>query len=336
MTDHTKPLRWGLLSTSEFAERKFIPGLRKSSLVDIVAVGSRDLRRARAFADRLGIPTAYGSYEELIADPSIEVIYNPLPNDLHVEWTRRAAEAGKHVLCEKPMGMSAEELAVLTPLADRVHIAEAFMVRFHPQWTETRALIDGGGLGRVSHMHVAFAYTNTDAANIRNVVSAGGGALYDIGCYAVVAARWFFGAEPVRVAAVVDRDPGFGTDRLTSALLDFGDGRTCAFSVSTQSVPHQRIHVFGSSARLEMPIPFNQPPDAPAVYLVHDGSSLDGLDAVRHTIPANDQYTSQADAFCRRVRDEAPSRQPLLDAVANMRVIDAVFRSAQTGRFEPV
>jgi predicted dehydrogenase len=324
-----------VLSTSDFARRKFIPGLQKSSIIDVAAVASRDLSRARAFADDLGIVTAYGSYEELLADPTIEVIYNPLPNDLHVEWTRKAAEAGKHVLCEKPMGMNAAELDVLLPLATQVHIAEAFMVRFHPQWTQTRALVRDGALGRVSHMHVAFGYSNTDASNIRNVASAGGGALYDIGCYAIVAARWFMEAEPVRVAAVTDIDARFGTDRLTSALLDFGDGRTCTLQVSTQSVFHQRVHVIGTEGRLEITIPFNHPQDGPVTYLVSRGESADGLDATRTQVATNDQYTSQAEAFCRRLA-EPPTDGPLRDAMVNMRVIDAVLRSADSGRFETI
>jgi predicted dehydrogenase len=330
------PVRWGILSTSSFAEQKFIPGLRKSPLIDVAAVASRDLDRASAFASRTGIARAYGSYEELLADPTIDVIYNPLPNDLHVEWTKRAAESGKHVLCEKPMGMRAEELDALLPLAEKVHIAEGFMVRFHPQWLETRDLIRSGKLGRITHVHVAFSYTNTDEQNIRNIAAHGGGALYDIGCYAIVASRWFLEADPVRVAAVADIDPTFGTDRLTSALLDFGDGRTGNFSVSTQSVPHQRVHVFGTSGRLEITIPFNQPQDEPTVYLVHHGQTAAGLDVEVHEVPTSDQYTLQGEAFSRRVREEQPTTSHLLDAVTNMRIIDAVFASVKSGRFETV
>ena len=331
-----QPVRWGILSTSSFAESRFLPGLRKSPLIDVAAVASRDVARAAEFAARNQIPTAYGSYEELLADPTIEVIYNPLPNDLHVEWTRRAALAGKHVMCEKPMGMNATELDVLLPLAGQVHIAEAFMVRFHPQWIETRDAVRSGSLGRVSHMHVAFSYNNTDAANIRNIAANGGGAMYDIGCYAVVAARWFMEADPQRVAAVIDRDPTFGTDRLTSALLDFGDGRTCTMSVSTQAVYHQRVHVYGTDARLEITIPFNQLQDSPMVYLTHRGESVDGLDAVRHEVAMNDQYASQGAAFSMRVRHEQPTDGPLRDAMVNMRTIDAIFRSARSNRFETV
>jgi predicted dehydrogenase len=331
-----EPVRWGVLSTSDFAERKFLPGIVKSPMVQVAAVGSRNLSAARAFADRTGIETAYGSYEDLLADPNIEVIYNPLPNHLHVEWTKRAAEAGKHVLCEKPMGMTADEVESLLPYAAKVHIAEAFMVRFHPQWLRTRELIRSGELGRIVNMHVLFSYFNDDASNIRNVAAAGGGALYDIGCYAIVAARWFFDADPVRVAAVVDRDPNFGTDRLTSALLDFGDGRTCNFSVSTQSVFHQRVHVFGTKGRLEVTLPFNQFQDAPMHFFTHFGTTADGSDLTREDVATADQYELQATAFCERVRNEAPSTAHLEDAITNLRVIDAVFRSAESGRFVPI
>jgi predicted dehydrogenase len=329
-------VRWGVLSTSDFAERKFIPGLQKSSSIEVAAVGSRDLGKAQAFANRCGIATAYGSYEALLADPSIDVIYNPLPNSMHVEWTKKAAEARKHVLCEKPMGLDAAELDVLLPLAEQVHIAEGFMVRFHPQWPETREIVRSGQLGRVSHMHVAFSYNNPDSANIRNIANVGGGALYDIGCYAIVAARWFMDADPVRVAGLIDRDPEFGTDRVTSAILDFGDGRMCTFQVGTQTIYHQRVHVYGTEGRLEITIPFNQPQDDQTIYLLHEGQSVHGLDARQFVVPANDQYTSQGEAFSRRVREESPTTAPLLDAMVNMRVIDAIFRSAGSGRFEEV
>jgi predicted dehydrogenase len=334
--ESNRPLRWGILSTSSFAQKVFIPGLRRSTSVEVAAVASRSMANAQAYAQTNNIPTACGSYEDLLADPSIDVVYIPMPNTLHVEWTAKAAAAGKHVLCEKPMGMTATELDTLLPYTSKVHIAEAFMVRFHPQWIETRELVRSGSIGRITHMHVEFNYTNTDPSNIRNTLNVGGGAMYDIGCYAVVAARWFMEADPVRVAAVTDLDPTFGTDRLTSGLLDFGDGRTCTFSVSTQTVPHQRVHLLGTTGRLEITVPFNQPQTDSTTYLTHDGQSLDGLDAQSHTLSANDQYALQADAFCERIRNEPPTDRHLRDAMINMAVIDATFRSAQSGRFEPI
>ncbi len=328
-----KPVTWGIVSTAKIGTEKVIPGMMRSSGVEVRAIASRDVARAQRQATALGIPRAYGSYDELLADPEIEAIYNPLPNDSHVPWTLKAARAGKHVLCEKPMAMSARELSVLKPLARKVHIAEAFMVRHHPQWIEVRELLRRGEVGRVTHMHVAFQYYNDDPKDIRNQTKTGGGALYDIGCYAIVAGRWFFEAEPKRVAGMADRDPRSKIDRLFSGLLDFGKGRALTFSVATQSVPHQRVHVFGTQGRLEITIPFNQPQDAPTIYLMSDGSSLSGLDARQITVPAADQYMLQAEAFGRLLRTARPTPRLLNDAIQNMKIIDALFRAAKSGRF---
>jgi predicted dehydrogenase len=332
-----QPVNWGILSTSNFATERFLPGVRKSPLVRLRAVGSRDLERAKAFAKTNGVAKAYGSYEEVLRDPEIELVYIPLPNHLHVEWAIKTAKAGKHVLCEKPMGMNAKEVEKLKPHARKVHIAEAFMVRFHPQWMEVRERVRNGEIGRVTHMHVAFAYNNLDPKNIRNIFATGGGALYDIGCYAIVAGRWFYEAEPIRAIGMADKDPKFKTDRLFSALLDFGKGRPLAFSVATQSVVHQRVHIFGTKGRIEITIPFNQPQDEPTVYLMHDGSSLHGLDAHKFTVPTADQYQLQAEYYSKLIRSgEKPSSKRLEDAIRNMRVIDALFKSVKSGRFEKV
>jgi predicted dehydrogenase len=300
-------------------------------------VGSRDLSRAKSFAEMNKVAKAYGSYEEVLEDPEVEIVYVPLPNHMHVEWTIKAAKAGKHVLCEKPMGMNAQQVEKLKPFARKVHIAEAFMVRFHPQWIETRERVRRGEIGRITHMHVAFAYNLLDPKNIRNIEKSGGGALYDIGCYAIVAGRWFYEAEPVRAVAMADRDPKFKTDRVFSALLDFGKGRPLNFTVATQSVVHQRAHIFGTKGRIEITIPFNQPQDGPTIYLMHDGSSLHGLDAKEFTIATADQYQLQAEYYCKLIRSGAkPSSKPLEDALRNMRTIDALFKSEKSGRFEHV
>jgi predicted dehydrogenase len=332
----TEPVRWGILSTSSFAEKRFLPGLRKSPSIHVAAVASRSIESARAFAEANGIPTAYGSYEAMLADPSIEVVYNPLPNHLHVEWTAKAAAAGKHVLCEKPMAMTAAELDTLRPFADKVHIAEAFMVRLHPQWIDVRERVRAGELGSLTHAHVAFAYTNTDGSNIRNVRNVGGGALYDIGCYCVMAARWFFDAEVQRAVALFDRDPAFDTDRTTTGLLDLGNGRHVAFSCSTQSVPHQRVHLFGTKGRVEITIPFNQPQDATCTYFTHDGVSLDGFDQLPTVVPTADQYQLEGEWFSNLVRTQSPTSIWLDDAVRQAKVLDALFRSETTGQLEAV
>jgi predicted dehydrogenase len=335
MTDHT-PVRWGVLSTSSFAAKRFLPHARRSPNVEIAAVASRSLPAAETYATANDIPTAYGTYEELLADPTIDVIYNPLPNHLHVEWTRKAAEAGKHVLCEKPMAMNAAELEQLRPLASQVHLAEAFMVRLHPQWLQVRDRIRRGELGELTHAHMTFAYTNTDPANIRNTLDVGGGALYDIGCYCVVAARFFFEAEIASALAIFDRDPTFGTDRRTTALLQFTDGRTVAFSCATQSVPHQRIHLFGTKGRIEITVPFNQPEESSCIYFTHDGSSLDGTDHIRHDVDVADHYQLESEWFSNLVRSKQPTDALLNDAILQARVMDALFRSESSRKLETV
>ncbi|HEY1487176.1 MAG TPA: Gfo/Idh/MocA family oxidoreductase [Micromonosporaceae bacterium] len=328
-----QPVQWGVVSTAAIGVNKVIPGMLKSDQLQVAAIGSRDLARARSAADTLGIPTAYGSYEELFADPAIEAIYNPLPNHLHVPVTLAAAQAGKHVLCEKPMSMTADELEVLRPYADRVHIREAFMVRFHPQWIDVREHLRRGTIGDLRYMQVSFSYFNDDATNIRNRPETGGGALYDIGCYAIAAGRWFFEDEPERVAATIDRDPSFGTDRTTSGVLDFGSGRHLAFAVSTQSSPYQRVQLVGTTGRIEIEIPFNAPPDRACRYWIDDGSALDGTGTRVVELAPADQYQLQAEAFSQAIRNDPPSPAALDEAVAQMRVIDAVFAAASSGRF---
>jgi predicted dehydrogenase len=328
-----EPVRWGILSTARIATKKVIPGMRKSSALTVVSLASRNLQQAQVAAAELGIAKAYGSYDELLADPDIEAIYNPLPNHLHVPMTLAAVQAGKHVLCEKPMGMNAAELEALRPFASKVHIREAFMVHYHPQWTEAREELRRGAIGDLRFVHVAFSYFNDDPANIRNRADIGGGALYDIGCYSIVAGRWFFDAQPQRVIATMDLDLAFRTDRSTSGLLDFGSGRQLAFSVSTQAAPYQRMVLAGTRGRIEIEIPFNAPQEGPCRWRIDDGSTLDGRSAQDRMISA-DQYQLQAEAFSHAVRHERPDAAGLDDAIWNMRTIDALFASTQSGRFE--
>jgi predicted dehydrogenase len=330
------PVRWGILSTARIGTRKVLPGMMKSPHLQVAAIASRDLARAEAAARELGIARAFGSYEELLADATIEAIYNPLPNHLHVPMTLAAARAGKHVLCEKPMALTAGELEALRPYADRVHIAEAFMVRHHPQWIEARAQVRAGRIGELRAVNVEFAYRNLDPADIRNQPGIGGGALYDIGCYAIVAGRWFFEAEPGRAAAYVARDPALGIDATTSGLLDFGQGRHLVFSVSMQVAPYQRVRLVGTAGRLEIEIPFNAPPDRPCRFFVDTASAPDGSDIETVTLPVADQYRLQAEAFSHAVRHERPSAAGLDDAMRNLRAVDALFAAAQSGRAEPI
>nr|MBP8019564.1 Gfo/Idh/MocA family oxidoreductase [Hylemonella sp.] len=292
---------------------------------------SRSLDKGRAVADKLGIEKAYGSYEELLADPEIEAIYNPLPNDQHVPLTLLAARAGKHVLCEKPIAVTATQAAQLREVADNVHIMEAFMVRFHPQWIQVRERVRNGEVGDLRVIQAYFAYFNRDVNNIRNKLDIGGGALYDIGCYPIVTGRFLFGSEPARVMALVDRDPDFKTDRTVSATLDFGNGRHLNFTVSTQSVVYQRVQVCGTKKRIEIQIPFNAPLGGETKVFLDDGSALDGSSIATQTLPACNMYTLQGDAFSRVIRGEIALPYGAEDAIANMRVIDALFESEKSG-----
>jgi len=326
-----KKVVWGVLSTARIGWEKVIPAMQQGEHCEIRAIASRNLEKGRAWADKLGIPQAYGSYEELLADPEIEAIYNPLPNDQHVPLTLAAARAGKHVLCEKPVALTATQAAELREVAGRVHIMEAFMVRFHPQWIAVRERVQSGELGDLRAVQTYFSYFNRDPANIRNQADIGGGALYDIGCYPIVTGRLLFGAEPRRVIALIDRDPEFKTDRMVSALVDFGEGRRLDFTVSTQSVPYQRVQICGTKKRIEIQIPFNAPLGGSCEVNSDDGTCLDGQSTTTETIPACNQYTLQGDAFSRVVRGEISLPYGVEDAIRNMRVIDALFESEKTG-----
>jgi len=332
-----KTVRWGILSTARIGVSKVIPGMRKSQYVEVAAIASRDLAAAQGVALSIGIDKAYGSYEDLLADPDIDAIYNPLPNHLHVPLTLQAARAGKHVLCEKPMSLNAAEIDQLKEVEGKVHIMEAFMVRHSLQWNAARDQVREGALGGAPHMIQSFfSYNNQDPLNIRNKVDLGGGGLMDIGCYPIVAGRFFFEAEPVRVIALVTRHADFGTDVITGGMLDFGQGRQLTFSVSTQLARAQQLVVWGADARLIIPVPYNAQPDVPNVFAINDGSALDGSSAELFAMDISDQYTRMSEDFSRAVLGEIPLPYGLDDARANMRIIDALFRSEKTGAWETV
>lgn len=346
-----KKVVWGILSTANIGVKKVIPALMQSDLIRVKGLASRNLESAQAAVDKLGLEKAYGSYEDLLADPEIEVIYNPLPNHLHVPMTLAAARAGKHVLCEKPMALKASEIDELAEVTyppsssgldrqtavgqtKRIHIMEAFMVRHSLQWLEARRLIREGAIGQAQVIQSQFSYNNTDPHNIRNKVEWGGGGLMDIGCYPIVAGRFFFEADPLRVMALISRDKTFGTDTITSGLLDFGAGRHLTFAVSTCLAPTQSVTVFGDKGRLSLSIPFNQPPETPQIVTVDDGQTLTGATAVNHTLQASNQYTLMGEAFCRAVRGETDLPYGMDDARTNMKIIDALFRSETSGAWE--
>ena len=328
-------VRWGVLSTADFGIRKSVPGMQKGEWSAIHAIASRDRRKAEEAARALGIPKAYGSYEELLRDPEIEAIYNPLPNHMHVPWSIKAAEAGKHVLCEKPLGMNVAEARELLRVQEKtgVKIGEAFMVRTHPQWLRARELVASGRIGPLRSITGYFSYFNRDPKNIRNIPETGGGALMDIGCYPITTSRFMFGEEPSRVIGLLERDPEMKTDRLASVMLAFPSGHAI-FTVSTQLVQYQRMHFIGTKGRIEIEIPFNAPNDRPCRILIDDGGDIFGDDITTETLPTCDQYTIQGDIFSRAIRGDGEVPVPLTDAIKNMAVIEAVFRSAQSGRWE--
>ncbi|GGE23302.1 deoxyfructose oxidoreductase [Aureimonas endophytica] len=332
----TSKVQWGVLSTAKIGLKAVIPAMQKGERATIAAIASRDGDKARAVAAEYGIPRAYGSYEELLADPAIEAIYNPLPNHLHVPLTIQALEAGKHVLCEKPIALTAAEAETLVEVSKRTgrRVAEAFMVRHHPQWLKARDLVAEGRIGEVRTIHTLFSYYLTDPTNVRNQAEIGGGGLYDIGCYAINTARFLFGAEPERVVGTFDNDPEMRIDRMVSGLAEFPGRRHLAFTCATQLSPSQRVVVLGTKGRIEIEIPFNAPNDRPTRIIVDDGRDLFGSGREAIEIPVTDQYRLQGDAFSAAIRGEGPAPAGLDDAIANMRVIDAFFRSGRSNGWE--
>jgi predicted dehydrogenase len=327
---------WGILSTANIGIKRVIPAILAGKRGVIAAIASRDAARARGVAERFGIARSYGSYEALLADPEVEAIYNPLPNHLHVEWTVKALEAGKHVLCEKPIGLNAAEARAIVAARDRSgrRVIEAFMVRFHPQWHRIRALVREGRIGTVRALQSAFTFPVASPGNIRNRLEYGGGALYDVGCYPIVTARYVLGTEPERVIALIDRDPALNVDRVTSGIVAFPSGAQLVLTSAMQLALYQRVVVLGSHGRIEIPVPFTPPKELPCRIVIDSGASLDGSSAVVEEFPAVDQYELQCDLAAAAFRDEAPQEFPIEDAIANMRVIDAMYRSAESGRWE--
>ena len=323
-----KPVRWGVLGAANIAVEKVIPAMQKGRVSAVLAIASRSLEKSQRAAARHAIPRAYGSYEELLGDPDVEAIYNPLPNHLHVAWSIRALEAGKHVLCEKPIAMTAAEAMTLRDAAARAGllVGEAFMVRSHPQWHAIKGMLDEGRIGELQLVHGHFSYGRRTASDVRSRVEWGGGVLFDIGCYPITIARWMFSQEPNFAISAIQRDVDYGVDRLTSAMLRFAGGHA-TFSVGGQMAPYQRIQLFGERGRIDVEIPFT-PSATTRARIVVNNEVLE-LDAV-------DQYTLQGDEFSRAIRGEGLVPSTIDSAIANMSVIDALFRSAETDRWEAV
>ncbi len=332
-----RKVRWGILGTAAIAVNKVIPAMQHGDWSEVLAIASRDINKATQVAQRLGIPKAYGSYEELLADNEIEAIYNPLPNHLHVPWTTRAAEAGKHVLCEKPIGLNMEEAAQLLAVRDctGMKIQEAFMVKTHPQWIGALELIKSGRIGELRSINGFFSYFNADPDNIRNRLKIGGGGILDVGGYPITIARFIFREEPLRVSGLIERDPQLGIDRLASAILDFPAGQA-SFTCGTQIFPYQRMQLCGTRGRIEVEIPFNAPADRPTRIFIHDAADLRGEGPEVKEFAICDQYAIQGDLFSRAILEDGVQAISLEDAVKNMAVINAIFRSASSGRWEAV
>ena len=327
-----RPVRWGILSTARIARQRMVPALAKSPSSLVTAVASRSEESARAFAEPFGIAKAYGSYAELFDDPEIDVIYNALPNNLHLETTLAALAKGKHVLVEKPIGMNRAEADAIKAAAGPLLVGEAFMIRHHPQWSAVGEIIASGRIGPVRAVQTFFSFLNVDPANIRNRPETGGGAMLDIGCYAVASARMIFKSEPARVFALIDRDPAMKTDRTDTILADFGDGRQFSAMLSTQSFRHQHVSIIGTLGRIEMPTPFSAPTETETMFGIDVKGPGELLETV--TIAPVDQYAVQAEAFSRAVAGTGPWHYGADDAIANMAVLDALFRSGQSGQWE--
>ncbi len=322
-------LRWGILSTAGIARQNVIPGIQRADRCRIVAIASRDASRAAQIAREADIPTAHGSYAALLADPDVDAVYIPLPNHLHAEWAIAAARAGKHVLCEKPLALTAADAERMIAAADAagVRLMEAFMYRLHPSWVAVRELVASGRIGRLTAVQSWFSYFNDDPANIRNIQAFGGGALFDIGCYSVNLSRMLFGAEPTSVKGSILRDPTSGVDILTSGVLEFADG-IGTFTCSTRAEDDQRVHVYGSDGRISIGIPFNIPPDRPTqIFVTHGGEPPTDPATETITFATADPYAVEATAFAAAVLDGGPTPVPPQDAVANLRVIERLFGS---------
>ena len=330
-------IRWGVISSAKIGIEKVIPATQLSKTGDILALASRNLGKAQEVCEKLSIPKAYGSYEELLSDPEIDAVYNPLPNHLHVPWTIKAAKAGKHVLCEKPIALDTEEASLLlsVQLETGVFIQEAFMVRDNPQWHWVRDRIQEGAIGELKVIQSAFSYMNRDPNNIRNMADIGGGGIYDIGCYPVFISRMLFGEEPVEVTSLIERDPDFKTDRLASGIMKFPSGQS-SFICSTQLVPYQRVQVLGSEKRIEVEVPFNAPNEMPCRVFLDDGTANHGRFKIVEDLPVCDQYTKQAEAFEAKILSGKIDQAPLKDAIKNMCVIDALYRAGNTGQLEKI
>ena len=335
-------IRWGVLGAAAIATGRTMPALNAAPSATLLALASRDPDKGPRVAQQFGIPRLYARYEALLADAEIDAIYVPLPNPLHFEWAMRALQAGKHVLCEKPLCMSAGQVARLCAERDRSgrHIEEGFAFRNHPQWAKLDEIVSAGAIGEVRAVHATLAKQFLDPADVRNNLATGGGALYDLGSYAISACNRVFKRPPVRVVAALERDPAFGTDRLSSALLDYGD-RHAAFTVGTQAGSdawgtHQQFSVLGSRGWLRMNFAFAHARPTACQIEVGDASSVGSFPTASYTFEPVDHYLLQVERFSRRLLGHAVPSWPIEDALDTLRTLEALFASAREDGWQTV
>ena len=325
-------VRFGVLGVSGHFIKRIVVPMMKSETAQVYGIASRNLEKAQQTAERYSIPMAYGSYEALLEDPAIDAVFIPLPNHMHRDWIFKCIDAGKHVLCEKPLTMNAAETMEVMDHAKGkgLNVMEAFMIRFHPKWQKAKSVIDNGYIGKVTHIHSVFSYNNQDPANIRNIREYGGGSLLDIGCYAINTARFILGRTPSRVISLIDEHPEYGTDMTTSAILDF-DGPRSLFTVSTATFPQQEVKIFGTEGTVTVTIPFNDISEIKGRILFENREAVKQI-----KFEPTNQYKLMFEAFANNIRGGLPAPISLEDSLANMRTIDAVFKSAETGAWVDV
>ena len=315
---NNKKVSWGILGTAQIAIKKVIPAMIQTKFCRIEAIASRYLSRAQSVADQFQIKKAFGSYEDMLLDSNIEAIYIPLPNRLHVEWIIKSLEVGKHVLCEKPIGMNSSEMMLLNKTKRKypeLCVMEAFMYKFHPQWKKVKALIASGSIGELIHLQTHFSYAQLDPNNIRNQKKMGGGSLYDIGCYAISLARWLFKEEPIKVKGLSQYDSEMKIDRLTSGILQFRKG-SATFTCGTQMERFQVAHIFGSKGKIDVKYPFNCL-DREACIIVSQGN-----DTYQILFKPSNAYSLQVDHFSKAIRNLEPLLISISDSINNIRVIE--------------
>jgi predicted dehydrogenase len=323
-------LRWGVLSSAKIGREKVIPAIQSSEHGEVVAIASRTQASADQAAKELGIKHAYASYEDLLADPNIDAIYNPLPNHLHVPWSIKAIEAGKHVLCEKPLGLNTADVEKLIAVAQQhphIHVMEAFMYRFHPQWKTVKNLVRDGKIGQVRSIHSHFSYNNHEPDNIRNNADWGGGALMDIGCYCISLSRFIYDEEPLRVLGQITPYAGYEVDCFVSGIMEFADGNA-TFSATTKSESGQYVKIHGEQGSILMPLPFSPQPSASTQIILKRNDVSEEI-----IQPPSDHYRNMADEFAQSVFAKVSVPTPLSDALANMKIIDAIFASAKDSQW---